>query len=357
MEFSLIFKSTAALRTTLETRLAHAEMRIQQQGSQIVNYQLMAAENERLKLQLSSARRRSVGITKRGSSYGHRMGFASYSKSQLRRRRINYIKQCRTVLAALDFSEFSVSSIRIKNNKTGQLSDCNISDSPPIEPTAEILTKEDMINAYVLLKDDSLMSYANYHELSQIDKNMPRSYQIRKRAKELNSQIEVMELNGVPGVRFSYRNLLERRIRLLRTADSIALRNNPIEIRIAADGTNFGRMPAIVLEFEIIGDDLASKPLQQIALAKVPENHENMKLAFCESIKEIKMHSSITVDNVTYNIMHYLTGDWKFLNCAGGIQACSSMYFCLWCYCTNGERHATAKEWSITDPSRGLIME
>jgi hypothetical protein len=164
-----------------------------------------------------------------------------------------------------------------------------------------------------------------------------------------------MELDGIPGVRFSFRSLLERRISLLQIANSIALKNSPLPIWLASDGTNFNRIPAIVLGFKVIGDDLESPAIQQLTIATVPENYDNMKAAFEASISEIRSTKSIIVNDVYYDLDYTQGGDLKNLNCGRGLVSNNGNKSCLWCLCHKNCRFRTDLEWSVTDPAKGIF--
>lgn len=150
--------------------------------------------------------------------------------------------------------------------------------------------------------------------------------------------------------------MLKRRIKLLQSSNSLALQNSPLKVWIASDGTNFNRIPALVLGFKIIRDDLDSPPIQQLLLAKVSESYENIKTIFDYTIGEICSSKSIVVNGVRYEINYVQGGDLKNLNISWGPISNNGDEKCLWCFCHKNSRFDTSKEWSATDPDKGAVF-
>jgi len=69
-----------------------------------------------------------------------------------------------------------------------------------------------------------------------------------------------------------------------------------------------------------------------------------------DKAKEIK---SITIVEVTYNIVFFLGGDWKFLASACCLEAATAKRACIWCKCSKLQRLDMKLTWSITDTTKG----
>ena len=91
-----------------------------------------------------------------------------------------------------------------------------------------------------------------------------------------------------------------------------------------------------------------------LAVLKEPEKYDTVKNALADIIAEVERLDTIDIDGITFHIEYHLSGDWKFLAMATGIDCATSTYACIWCKCKNDIRHDPDKVWSITDIDKGV---
>ena len=89
-----------------------------------------------------------------------------------------------------------------------------------------------------------------------------------------------------------------------------------------------------------------------IALLNTTEDYDNLHEALTDIADEMKKLHCIEVDGKVFCVEFYLGGDWKFLALVTGIEAASSIYFCVWCKCPSDEKHIVGK-WSALDTTKG----
>ena len=61
-----------------------------------------------------------------------------------------------------------------------------------------------------------------------------------------------------------------------------------------------------------------------LVIFKEPESYQSLKNCLKDIISEVNALSTLMVNGVTFEIMYYLGGDWKFLAIATGIDSVSS---------------------------------
>ena len=91
-----------------------------------------------------------------------------------------------------------------------------------------------------------------------------------------------------------------------------------------------------------------------LAIVKVSEKYELLKLALEDICHDVERLNEIKVKSETFSIEYFLGGDLKFLAIAVAIDnsACSK-YACPWCKCSLDECGDLEKKWSISDPNFG----
>ena len=63
--------------------------------------------------------------------------------------------------------------------------------------------------------------------------------------------------------------------------------------------------------------------------------------------------NKVTIDDKTYNIEYFLSGDWKFLACVCGLGAANQDYACIWCNFPRNQRHVFQRVWSLSSSAQG----
>ena len=69
------------------------------------------------------------------------------------------------------------------------------------------------------------------------------------------------------------------------------------------------------------------------------ESYDAMKLGLSFIIQEVESIKQISVRDLAFDVLFYLSGDWKFLAMATGIDAATSTHACIWCKWPPIEHH------------------
>ena len=75
-----------------------------------------------------------------------------------------------------------------------------------------------------------------------------------------------------------------------------------------------------------------------------------MKFGLRDIFQEVESMDNVTACDITFNVVFFLGGDWKFLAMATGIDG---THACIWCKCQAIERHDSTQVWSISDVNFG----
>ena len=130
-----------------------------------------------------------------------------------------------------------------------------------------------------------------------------------------------------------------------------------MRVKLTGDGTKIGKHLHVVnFGFTLLDEgDKAYSPAGNhcLAIFKEPESYQSLKNCLEDIISEVNALSTIKVNGVTFEIVYYLGGDWKFLAIATGIDSASSTFACIWCKCPALDRHSFTQRWSMLDPNQG----
>ena len=87
--------------------------------------------------------------------------------------------------------------------------------SPSTPEAATTDNGEDRVLQILYLLDKFGVGDTFYHELSMIDKSLPRSHTVKKPRSECNSQVELQTIPGYDGVYRSFETTLQEQLRTL----------------------------------------------------------------------------------------------------------------------------------------------
>ena len=208
------------------------------------------------------------------------------------------------------------------------------------------------------VKERFNLSNQAYHELSMVNKSLPRSYAIQKKTSELNSNSTIYQIPGkVIGVRQSVLEQLNKVITYLVKIDQSFKQCQNIRVKITGDGTSISRsMHCVVVAFSVIRDSANPNSPggnHTVAILNTLEDYNCLAESLQEVTDEIKDIKSITIEDITYTIEWFLSADLKFLALCTGIGAATSKYACIWCKCPSEDRHDIKQKWSINDVEEG----
>ena len=136
---------------------------------------------------------------------------------------------------------------------------------------------DDQIDKTLYVKDKFNVSNQTYHELAMINKDLPGSSVLTKRARELDSESNISPTPGkLIGVQQSLQERLKKRIQHLVGTNPTIAEKRMIKVKIITDGTCISRsMHAIVIAFTIIEDEASPNSPRgnhSIALLNAEEN-------------------------------------------------------------------------------------
>ena len=98
--------------------------------------------------------------------------------------------------------QFEVTAIHVWNKDTGRSgilpADAGVQVTAEMEPQSD-----DHIKKALLVKDQFGISNEAYHELSMLDKHLPRSCKLQKEIKQTNDQWEVYPVPGYSTVNYA----------------------------------------------------------------------------------------------------------------------------------------------------------
>jgi len=200
---------------------------------------------------------------------------------------------------------------------------------------------ENTVYSTLLVKDKFGISNAAYHELSMVNPQLPKSCQVQKLIRNLNSKLVITNTpNDTNGVQLSLIECVKTC--LLNLVPMTNETNRTVRIKLTGDGTLISRgLNVVMFAFSILDKDLSPTSVQgnhPIAILKTHESYKTLSDGLQGIIEEAQNLKRIEVDGVCFDIELFLGGDWKFLAMICGIDSASSTYSCIWCKCPRHER-------------------
>ena len=260
-------------------------------------------------------------------------------------------------LSYLEDDHFEPVQCELKNKETGELI-CVRPNQKPTTVKEKLSESEEVLKKTMYVKERFNLSNEAYHELSMVNKSLPRSYAMQKKKTEINSKSTIYQITGeITGVRQSVLGQLNKVVTYLVKIDQSFKQHQNIRVKITGDGTSVSRsMHCIVIAFSIIRDSANPNSPggnHTVAILNTLEDYNSLAGSLKEVTNEIKDIKSITIEDITYTIEWFLGGDLKFLALCTGIGAANSKYACVWCKCPAEDRHDIKKNWSINEAEKG----
>ena len=284
-----------------------------------------------------------------------------YSERHQRLLKSRRTRACEVSLAWLQNEGFTPTKLDVVQNRTGVTETVRFSHlecqgllESPDQPTQD---EVHTINMMLYVKDRYCVSGDAYHELAQACKHMPRHYKIKARIMELNKLWNIRQTpNGIVGVQQSLEERLRARISILLKSPDVNV-DHIIRVKLTGDGTWVGKgLHLINFGFTVLEEGSLAYSCDgnhPLAIFSSNEDYDGLYNALADIREDVETLKAIEVDGVTYQIVYYLGGDWKFLACITGIDSASSNYSCIWCKCSAEERWNMDKQWSICSESSG----
>ena len=209
------------------------------------------------------------------------------------------------------------------------------------------------------MKDRFCLSDEAYLEVSQLTRDLPRMYELKSVAKELNSKTVITPSPGnILGVQQSIKERLAIQLRRVLQSDkgTPTLNDGCIDIKLSGDGTCVGRnLHVLNFTFTLVNQTQASSVAghHTIAILELCEHYDELATGLQDIAKEVSELQEIEVDGKPYALRYYLGGDWKFLALTCGLNAANADYSCIWCKCHSKDRWNMQLKWSLSDTSKG----
>jgi hypothetical protein len=286
--------------------------------------------------------------------------FEDYTKRHQRRLKEQLTADCETSLSYLGIYGFVATEVKVFNLSNEEYETFTLVNEH--EHNSTMTTSEvnnvDYINLLLYTKDRFGVSNQAYHELSMICKEMPRSWKVNERIKEINKKWNLTQTPGnFFGVQQTIKERLVIRLKALIESGTACLTDKKLRVKLSGDGTNIGkRLHVVNITFTILeeGDKaMAADGNHLVAVIKVPENYSNLCGALVDIRNEVESLSNISVGNEVFDIEWFLGGDWKFLACVCGLGAAHANSPCIWCKCTLYDKFDPSKTWSLLDITKG----
>ena len=265
---------------------------------------------------------------------------------------------CQIALSFLGVHAITAQKVEIFNVETEKYELINLQENRiyPISTLAEDKRTDvdiNNVNLLMLIKDKFNISNSAYHEIASACKQLPRGCKLIKQMTELNKQWNIFPTVSGNGVQQKTTDRLALRIKALRKKmpENPCHNSRKIRVKLTGDGTNIGkRMHVVIIAFTVIDEELAamlSEGNHTIAILRITENYEDLRLELQDIVNEINTLKSITVDGVSYEIERFLGGDWKFLALVSGIGGAIGTYPCIWCKCPKDKRLDISIKWTF----------
>lgn len=277
----------------------------------------------------------------------------SYSKQHQAVKRKRLASEIQSSLSFCEETAFVPKSVSLVNKDTGdqEVLDLTSGSFSSAVGNSGDLEREDKAKFALYVKDKFSLSHQAYHELTLLSGDLPRSYNIKKLTKELNSKYNISPLPGdLIGVQQKLKD------RLLVHLPSSCMQGETVRLKLSGDGTAIGRnLHVINFTFTLLDSGGATSVAgnHSLAIMKVPEKYDELHSGLQDIVSEASDLQVLVVGGQTLTLQYFLGGDWKFLALVCGLDAANSTYSCIWCKFPASERWNMDLEWSITDTAKG----
>ena len=167
------------------------------------------------------------------------------------------------------------------------------------DPTSKVYSS-------LYVKDKYSISDQAYHELSTVVFDLPRSYQVKSIAQEINSGYKITQApNGVLGVQQSLKARVTSRLTyLVQKAEKNGKEiSNNIRIKLTGDGTRIACGFSVVnIAFTMLEEGAIAHSAMGnhvVAILKVSESYEELLAGLEDICEEAKDLSVITINGFT----------------------------------------------------------
>ena len=262
-----------------------------------------------------------------------------------------------TAFTLVEDEVFKPSRVELVNDETKEILVVDDKGKTTIQKPQAECEEEVKVEQTLYIKEKFNISNKAYHELSMVNKTMPRSCTVTKCARELDSHSQIKLTPGnTQGVQQSLKVRLTKRLEILLERKPAIRDCTNVRVKITGDGTRISRnLHTVVIAFSLLeeGDANAPSGSHSIAIMNLSEDYEELAESLQDIMKEVDSLNTITVDNTDFSIELFLGADLKFLATVVGVQSANATYACVWCKCPADKRYDTSVQWSIADATKG----
>lgn len=197
------------------------------------------------------------------------------------------------------------------------------------------------IEEILYLLDKFCVGECFYHELSMMDKALPRTYLIKQIKDGLDKLCHIEKL---PGSYLGAKVHSVEEIMIQYVKESLLLQKDfdpakdKIQIKVSGDGARMTRNSNyVLLSFSVLqtGESvMSSKGNRTVAVVNGSEDYLTLKECFGEVFTEINgliNRGTMDIGNTQVKTEYFLGGDYKFILMILGLKGATSNYACVWC--------------------------
>lgn len=189
-------------------------------------------------------------------------------------------------------------SVVAENKQTKKKETIVLNQLDLAETLGHNLTTEqaDVLTMMLYVKDRYNVSGRAYHQIAKLCKQMPIHYRLKEKIAELNHHWSIRPTpNGTAGVQQSLVDRLQIRIRKLvevTSADAPFKMSKKVQVKLFGDGTRIGkRLHVVNFTFTLLDEGSKAYSFEGnhiLAIVKVDEKYDSLKLALEDVIAEVK---------------------------------------------------------------------
>jgi len=187
----------------------------------------------------------------------------------------------KTALSFTENEDFAPMRVDLVHKDTGDVLSIEQDGSTRIRKATDPECSSDVIvDKTLYIKDRFNVSYQTYHELAMVNKELPRSSALTKRARELDAESIIRPTPGKNiGVQQSLKECLKKQIENLVKVNPSIAENANIRVKMTGDGTCISQsMHAVVIALTVIEEGDSPRGNHTIALLnaggmKLPAHH------------------------------------------------------------------------------------
>lgn len=239
--------------------------------------------------------------------------FSDYLKRHQNRIKKKAKEECQATLAFLELYNYVPIKVEVLNEQTNnyETQTLNLIDEDfetPCNSPKEI-NDIDNLNTWLYLKDKFQISNEAWREISKHASDVPNLYNMEKWVQLVNSKWSLKPTPGdTEGIQISFVESLEENIRQLK-ANQVINDKDTTKVKLSGDGTNIGkRLTLENVTYTILNENnvaMSEKGNYVLAIIKMKEDYENLRIALQDLRDEMKNLKEITVDGNTYKLEYF----------------------------------------------------